>query len=79
MPADGNCFFRAASLHLDHDETSLRAALCNHMEDNLQNYIGFFSTEGSLTEEEKVQAAKTQIEMIRQPGQWNSQANDILP
>ena len=79
VPADGNCFFRAASLHLDHDETSLRAALCNHMEDNLQNYIGFFSTEGSLTEEEKVQAAKTQIEMIRQPGQWNSQANDILP
>ena len=51
-------FFHAASLHLDQDEASLRAALCRHMEDNLQNYLGFFSTEASLTGEEKVQAAK---------------------
>ncbi|KAK7101107.1 hypothetical protein V1264_011043 [Littorina saxatilis] len=42
--ADGNCFFKAASLHLQpHDTVSLRAALCQHLRRNIQHDISFFT------------------------------------
>jgi len=43
IPADGDCFFSAAALHLiQHDRLSLREALCFHMEHRMEDYLGFF-------------------------------------
>ncbi|XP_070182460.1 uncharacterized protein [Littorina saxatilis] len=76
IPADGNCFFSAAALHLiGHDHQSLREMLCHHMEDKICLYEGFFETQGN----NKRRSALERIHCLTRNGAWNTEANDILP
>ena len=44
VPADGNCFFEAASMHLHVSSLSLRQDICDFMDQNVADYIVFFFT-----------------------------------
>ena len=79
IPADGNCFFRAASLHLNEDAEDLRQNLCHFMERNVENYIQFLNIDPSLSEADKLHVARAKIGVMRQSGQFDSETNDILP
>ncbi|XP_076445778.1 uncharacterized protein LOC143283428 [Babylonia areolata] len=79
VPADRNCFFRAASLHLNEDTEDLRQNLCIYMMENVAEYINFLNIDAGLNSAEKLQFARAKIDKIRRPGQFNSEANDILP
>lgn len=76
IAADGNCFFHAAALHvLGQEHQSLRENLCQHMEDNIEHYEGFFEAE----DDNKRRSALDGINQLRTNGAWNTEANDILP
>ncbi|KAK7093663.1 hypothetical protein V1264_007366 [Littorina saxatilis] len=70
--ADGNCFFKAASLHVTtHDDSALRQALCDHILENLTHYEGFFL--------ESTETARNAVTALRSHGVWDNCANDVMP
>ena len=65
VPAYGNCFFEAVVKQAveDIDCTLLREQLCNHLQENSNYYSNFLDGQDILTE----------LETLRQPGQWTKQ------
>ncbi|CAC5382510.1 unnamed protein product [Mytilus coruscus] len=65
-------------------ETSLalRNVLCDHLVDNIDEYIGYLTNTQSCHSFEYDIACidfRTEIEELRQEGNWTSQAGDLLP
>ncbi|KAL8585133.1 hypothetical protein ACOMHN_013149 [Nucella lapillus] len=71
--ADGNCFFKAASLHIPaHDEVSLREALCEHIVQHIETYVGFFP-------DSSADDVIRDVSRMKLSGVWNLKTNDALP
>ncbi|KAK7089898.1 hypothetical protein V1264_024223 [Littorina saxatilis] len=74
VSADGNCFFKAASLHLAaHDEVTLRETLCQHIVQNIHIYMEYFP--GCSSENFAIQDLSNML----LSGTWNLKFNDALP
>jgi hypothetical protein len=81
---DGNCFFKAALHHLPSVEGvgKLRHLLCDHMIDNGEEYIGFFSSPTTLdTAEQDLlwMDFRIEVDQLREDGIWSNKAADMLP
>lgn len=84
VPGDGNCFFVSALCHISSIKTSLalRNVLCDHIVDNIDEYIGYLTNTHCCHSFEYDIACidfRTEIEELRQEGNWTSQAGDLLP
>lgn len=78
MPANGDCFFNASSLHLvQYDDESLRTDLYIHIRDHSQHCIEFLNLEGNSEEKEICFLEK--IEPFKSKSSWNHEASDLLP
>ncbi|KAK7089115.1 hypothetical protein V1264_024171 [Littorina saxatilis] len=74
VSADGNCFFKAASLHLAaHDEVTLRETLCQHIVQNIHIYMEYFPDCSSAN------FAIQDLSNMLLSGTWNLKFNDALP
>lgn len=79
---DGNCFFEASILGLVAvtDGRQLRQQLCQHLEENVDEYIGFlFSRSSRDTDFAFLKAYFREIDILRQNGYWSNRAGDFLP
>ena len=71
VPAHGNCLFEAVVKQAGEniDCTLLREQLCNHLQENSNYYSSFLDGQDILTE----------LETLRQHGQWTNSLCDALP
>ena len=79
---DGNCFFEAARMTLgeDYSRQHLRQQLCQHLEENVEEYIGFLLNRNANDDDLTfLKAYFKQIETLRQNGYWSNRASDLLP
>ena len=80
--SDGNCFFEAFVLAMGQnvDGQHLRQLLCQHLEENVEEYIGFLKNRSS--KEDDLIFLKEyfkEIDVLKQNGYWSSRAGDFLP
>ena len=81
-PSDGNCFFEAAvfAMSSDLDSTGLRKQLCMHLEDNMEEYVGFLmSKTRDIDDLAFIKSYCKEIEVLKQNGYWSTKAGDFLP
>ena len=79
---DGNCFFEASILGLVgvNDGRALRQQLCQHLEENVDEYIGFLLSRSSRDNDFAfLKAYFREIDILRQNGYWSNRAGDFLP
>ena len=79
--AYGNCFFEAVAFSLNNiSAPSLREKLCQHLDENMEQYIGFLLQQGSPEDElEFVSQYCREIEQLKSDGYWSNKAGDFLP
>lgn len=80
MDADGNSFFNSIqkSLNKDADEgTSLRNDICNHILENSEQYLPFFT--GDAEDPHIFDTFHAEVVSLKQDGQWNMSVADCLP
>ena len=79
VPPFGNCFFEAVLPHLDGiDAKMLRSILCDHLDDNLGEYIDFLP--GDISDENETYLRYfLNVSQLRAEGEWSNDAADLLP
>lgn len=79
--AYGNCFFEAAAFSLNDISASfLREKICQHLDENMEQYIGFLLQQGSPEDElQFVSQYCWEIEQLKSDGYWSTKAGDFLP
>ena len=79
--AYGNCFFEAVAFSLNNiSAPSLCEKLCQHLDENMEQYIGFLLQQGSPEDElEFVSQYCREIEQLKSDGYWSNKAGDFLP
>ena len=77
----GNCFFEAAAYTLENISAStLRENICKHLDENMEDYIGFLPQHGSPEDElELVSQYCAEIEQLEADGYWSTKAGDFQP
>ena len=77
----GNCFFEAAAYTLENISASaLRENICMHLDENMEEYIGFLLQHGSPEDElEFVSQYCAEIKQLKADGYWSTKAGDFLP
>ena len=82
VPSDGNCFFGAAIVALSSkvDAATLRNQLCTHLEDNMEEYVGFLmSKTRDIDDLTFIKSYCQEIDVLKQTGYWSNKAGDFLP
>lgn len=82
IAAHGNCFFEAVvySKLVRYTHSELREHLCQHLEDNMEEYMGFFIDQNNPeSEEEFVIQYLSEIEYLKKDGYWSNTVADFLP
>ena len=75
-------FFEVAIVALSSkvDAATLRKRLCTHLEDNMEEYVGFLMSKtrdiGDLT---FIKSYCQEIDVLEQTGYWSNKAGDFLP
>ena len=79
--AYGNCFFEAAAFSLNDISASLlREKICQHLDENMEQYIGILLHQGSPEDKlEFVSQYCREIEQLKSDGYWSTKAGDFLP
>ena len=80
--SDGNCFFEASVLAMGQnvDGQHLRQLLCQHLKENVEEYIWFLKNRSS--KEDDLIFLKEhfkEIDVLKQNGYWLCRAGDFLP
>ena len=81
VDAHCNCFFEAAAFPLNKiSAPSLREKLCQHLDEYMEQYIGFLPQQGSPEDElEFVSQYCREIEQPKSDGFWSNTAGNFLP
>ena len=82
VPAQGDCFFEAAKYAIPTCTTAseLRRRLCNHIEQNSEEYAGFLLNLHKPADDETfVMEYLQQIENLKCDGYWTNRVADFLP
>ena len=79
--AFGDCFFEDAAFSLTAISAPiLREKICQHLDENMEQYIGFLLQQGSPENElEFVSQYCREIEQLKSDGYWSNKAGDFLP
>ena len=78
---DGNCFFESSVMALEEkfDTLQLRNLICDHLEQNVEEYIGFLKNKS--TSQDDLTFLKEyfkEVDVLRQDGYWSNRAGDFL-
>ena len=82
VKSDGNCFFEASILAMKQkiDGNMLRHLLCQHLEENVEEYIGFLKNRNSVEDDVTfVKEYFRAIDLLKQSGYCSNSAGDFLP
>ena len=74
-------FFQVAAFSLTTVRASiLREKICQHLDENMEQYIGYLLQQGSPEDELKfVSQYCWEIEQLKSDGYWSNKAGDFLP
>jgi len=82
IEGNGDCFFTSIqkSCKLKEDICEIRGKICDHMDENVNEYI-YFLPRDSEEQMENLRADKfkTQLQNLRQTGIWSTDLGDVLP
>ena len=80
MIADGNCFFEAASTHMEGITAhELRNCLCDFLEDNFPTFANFMQHNDEGDDNGTKERFLMNVHELRQSGKWTNDAADFLP